>query len=122
MVFFERCVQVEFRSSKGRRESKKQTRKNRDAKRECEDAPVEMDFGKARQVVAILRSNKSESCLGKEEPCGTSQKGHENALCQQKHDEATLAGAERKADGNFLAARCSAGEQEVSHVGASDDE
>src|SRR5215471_1855125 len=67
MAFFERCVQVKFRAGKGRRESKKQAGKNRNAEGESEDAPVEIDFREARQVLIALSSNEDESCFGKEE-------------------------------------------------------
>src|SRR5579859_793911 len=81
-----------------------------------------MNFREARQVLIALSSNENESPLRQEKPRRASEEGHENAFGQQKRDETSAVGAERKANGNLLTPRRGASEQEVRYIGAGDDE
>ena len=121
-AFADRLAGVRRRKPERGHEAGDQDRRGGGGEREGHDRNVEADAGEVRHLARDARRKRADSG-GRQHQTehGAGQRDH-GTLGQQLSDEPPARGAEGRPHGHLVAPPCRAGEQQVCHVGACDQE
>ena len=121
-AFLERALQVRRRGVDRGREPEQHARQHRDDEGEDHHRPVDPDLVAARQVADVHRHQGAHAEVGQEQPHHAAGQRDDDALGEELPEQALPRGAERGAHRDLLRPRRGAGQQQVGHVGAGDEE
>src|SRR5258708_8569987 len=117
--FFEIVVDVGSRSIQGRREAAEERAKCGGSEREEQNVRVQAQWHRAHGFVEIhICANESNSPIGEQQAEGAAEEGNQQIFREQLADDAQTAGAEREADGQFLAAPGGTRQKQPGYIGA----
>ena len=94
----------------------------RDHEREEEHRAIDRDAADSGNAARAQRLDRTDRQVRQQEPEAAAGQGEDDAFGEHLEDEAPAAGAERGADGDFLAAHRRAHQQQVGDVGARDQD
>ena len=119
---FERFVKIVLRSLERRRQAEEDSRQHGHGQRKEQHASVEMDLLGARQGVGQHLERRLSAPSGQEQTEAAAGEGEQEALGEKLPDHASLARAQRRADGEFAGATGGARQQQIRHVHAGNEE